>query len=86
VPQTVASDGARQATLEELAAAIDGIRAATGGRPFDVVIEGSDQEHCPAAWADAGATWWLESMWSAIGETDPVGGARARLEAGPPST
>lgn len=84
VPQVVDTDGARQASLAELTAAIDEVRAATDGRDFDVVIEGSDQEHCPAAWASAGATWWLESLWSAVGEADPVAAAHDRLRAGPP--
>ena len=84
VPQVLADGGARQATLHELEASMPEIRAASAGRPFDVVIEGTDEEHSPAAWASAGATWWLESMWSAIGEADPVGAAHDRLRAGPP--
>jgi hypothetical protein len=85
LPQVVDADGGRQTNLDELAAAIGEIREATSGRSFDIVIEGSDQDHSPAAWSHAGATWWLESMWSAIGESDPVGAARARLDAGPPA-
>lgn len=85
VPQTVDDGGARQTNLDELAAAIREIREATAGRPYDVIIEGSDQDHSPAAWAQAGATWWLESRWSAMDESDPVGAARERLAAGPPS-
>jgi alkanesulfonate monooxygenase SsuD/methylene tetrahydromethanopterin reductase-like flavin-dependent oxidoreductase (luciferase family) len=84
VPQATGQDGSRQATLDELRAVIADVRAATAGRPFDVVIDGSDQEHSPAAWNAAGATWWLESMWSAIGEADPVEAARSRLQQGPP--
>ena len=38
----------------------------------------------PAAWADAGATWWIESMWDAIGQADPVLAALDRLHEGPP--
>jgi alkanesulfonate monooxygenase SsuD/methylene tetrahydromethanopterin reductase-like flavin-dependent oxidoreductase (luciferase family) len=82
---TVAGDApGRQATLGELREAMPEIRAATGGRPFDVVIEGSHDEHCPAAWADAGATWWLESMWSAVNEADAVAAALDVLHDGPP--
>ena len=33
-------------------------------------------------WADAGATWWVESDWSTF---DPAA-ARRRIEAGPPRT
>jgi alkanesulfonate monooxygenase SsuD/methylene tetrahydromethanopterin reductase-like flavin-dependent oxidoreductase (luciferase family) len=54
---------------------------ANGGRPADVIAQG---ETDPATasdvigpWADAGATWWLESRWSA------PDAARPRIEAGP---
>ena len=83
VPQVVDAGGARQASITELAAAMPEVRAAVGDREFDVVIEASDEEHSPAAWAKAGATWWLESMWSAIGEADPVRAAHDRLRQGP---
>ena len=45
---------------------------ATSDRPYDIVIEGNGSEHSPAAWADAGATWWIESMWDAVGQAEPV--------------
>jgi hypothetical protein len=32
-------------------------------------------------WADAGATWWVESMWMPPNDLAAV---RARLKAGPP--
>jgi alkanesulfonate monooxygenase SsuD/methylene tetrahydromethanopterin reductase-like flavin-dependent oxidoreductase (luciferase family) len=81
IPQVVDSDGARQARLEELRVVRDEI-----SRPgFDIVVEGHATEHDPAAWEDAGATWWLESMWEAVGDPDPVDCARVRLAQGPPS-
>ena len=52
--------------------------------PFDIVIEGSIADHSPAAYADAGATWWIESMWEAVGQADPVAAAYDRLRDGPP--
>ena len=79
LPQVVDENGARQCTLEEL----QHLTLPTD-RPYDVVVEGAWTEHCPAAWADAGATWWIESMWGAMGEADPVGSATDRLQAGPP--
>lgn len=85
VPQVLGAQGARQATLDELGAALVGVRAAVGERPFEVVVEGNDAEHSPAAWADAGATWWVESMWGAMSEADPVGAAMDRLRQGPPA-
>jgi hypothetical protein len=49
------------------------------------VIEGDEHERSPAAWADAGATWWISSRWSAVGEAEPVGAALDHLLAGPPA-
>jgi alkanesulfonate monooxygenase SsuD/methylene tetrahydromethanopterin reductase-like flavin-dependent oxidoreductase (luciferase family) len=53
---------------------------ANGGRPADVIAQGETdpgESDVIASWADAGATWWLESRWSA------PDAARARIEAGP---
>jgi alkanesulfonate monooxygenase SsuD/methylene tetrahydromethanopterin reductase-like flavin-dependent oxidoreductase (luciferase family) len=54
---------------------------------FEIVVEGATPaDDAPAAagtvrpWADAGATWWLESDWS----NWEVGPMRRRIEAGPP--
>jgi hypothetical protein len=80
IPQVVDDSGARQCTLEELQHV-----NLPSDRAFDVIVEGAWTEHSPAAWASAGATWWLESMWGAMSEADPVGSATDRLRAGPPS-
>ena len=61
------------------------MRGEVGDRPYDIVIEGEGSQHAPAAWAEAGATWWIESMWDAVGQAEPV--ARRRSTAcrdGPP--
>ena len=42
-------------------------------------------EHSPAAYAEAGATWWIESMWDAMNEHSPVTAAYDRLRQGPPT-
>jgi hypothetical protein len=60
------------------------VRERVGDRPYDIVIEGEGSEHSPAAWGQAGATWWIESMWSAVNEADAVLAATERLEQGPP--
>lgn len=60
---------------------------------YDVVWEGTtpaeDREAAAAAvveWAEAGATWWLESDWSVAGDAAAVAEAcRHRLRAGPPA-
>jgi hypothetical protein len=55
--------------------------------PFDVVVEGQtpgdDRDQAAALmrqWADVGATWWMEGMWSTPG-LDKV---LARIKQGPP--
>jgi hypothetical protein len=55
--------------------------------PFDYVTEGKtgDLEPAQAAeklqqWAEAGATWWVESLWDATAEQ-----AERRLKLGPPA-
>jgi alkanesulfonate monooxygenase SsuD/methylene tetrahydromethanopterin reductase-like flavin-dependent oxidoreductase (luciferase family) len=80
LPQVKTDDGFRQPTLAEIA----GVRELVGDRPFDIVIEGEGAEHSPAAFADAGATWWIESMWSAVREADAVVAVHDRLREGPP--
>ena len=47
-------------------------------------IEGKVAEHSPAAWADAGATWWLETQWDAVGREGPALATFDRLREGPP--
>lgn len=56
--------------------------------PFDIVMEGETPADDPEraaetvrAWAEAGATWWLESRWSSMNDAAPV---RERIMAGPP--
>ncbi len=84
IPQILGDDGARLPDLDETAALRARIDAEVIDRPFDIVIEGSISDHSPAAYADAGATWWIESMWDAIGQHSPVTAAYDRLVQGPP--
>lgn len=80
IPQVVDDGGARQATIDEVAA----FRDQLGERSYDIVVEGEGAEHSPAAWADAGATWWIESMWGAMREDSAATAALDRLREGPP--
>jgi hypothetical protein len=86
IPQVLDSGvegGARQADLAEVAE----LRAAIEAGPVpgaDIVVEGQWTQHSPAAYADAGATWWIESMWGAMSEHSPVSAAYDRLREGPP--
>jgi alkanesulfonate monooxygenase SsuD/methylene tetrahydromethanopterin reductase-like flavin-dependent oxidoreductase (luciferase family) len=59
---------------------------------FDVVIEADSHGDFttlapaePAAWEQAGATWWVESWWSVPEGPDGLAEVRRRVEAGPPS-
>ena len=84
IPQVVENGEARQATLDELRDAMPQVRAAVNGSPYDVIVEGSWQEHSPAAWFEAGATWWIETLWDAMHGPDPVAASMDRLREGPP--
>jgi alkanesulfonate monooxygenase SsuD/methylene tetrahydromethanopterin reductase-like flavin-dependent oxidoreductase (luciferase family) len=59
--------------------------------PFDIVIEGEtpgDDRVKAAAivgkWADAGATWWIESRWELPHDSDGLKEVRKRILQGPP--
>jgi alkanesulfonate monooxygenase SsuD/methylene tetrahydromethanopterin reductase-like flavin-dependent oxidoreductase (luciferase family) len=84
IPQVVDDGDARQPSLAEVAELRTEIGRERGDAPYDIVIEGSTAEHSPAAYAEAGATWWIESMWDAIGEHSPVTAAYDRLRLCPP--
>ena len=81
VPQVLDNGDARQATLGEIA---EWRGRLPDDRPYDIVIEGQVSEHSPAAWAEAGATWWLETQWDAVGQVGPVLATFDRLREGPP--
>jgi alkanesulfonate monooxygenase SsuD/methylene tetrahydromethanopterin reductase-like flavin-dependent oxidoreductase (luciferase family) len=85
IPQVLASDGIRQPHLDEVSALRERVTDEVGDRDFDIIVEGTMSEHSPAAYADAGATWWIESMWDAMNEHSPVTAAYDKLLQGPPS-
>lgn len=69
-----------------IAEAAQAARPADTG-PFDIITEGVTPAHDPAAaraqvapYAEAGATWWIESRW----EGATVESLRERIAAGPP--
>jgi alkanesulfonate monooxygenase SsuD/methylene tetrahydromethanopterin reductase-like flavin-dependent oxidoreductase (luciferase family) len=84
-------------TLEAFSAVVEPVRRLRGelGLPwegYDVVIEADSwggftrlEPAEPAAWEQAGATWWIESWWTV--EPGPAGldEVRRRIEAGPPT-
>jgi alkanesulfonate monooxygenase SsuD/methylene tetrahydromethanopterin reductase-like flavin-dependent oxidoreductase (luciferase family) len=86
IPQVLDGDGgARQPHLDEVADLRSQLDAERPSDEVDIVVEGTTTEHSPAAYADAGATWWIESMWDAMGEHSPVTAAYDRLRLGPPA-
>ena len=59
--------------------------------PFDIVAEGTTPGDRPdeaagivQSWAEAGATWWIEAMWSIFDQPDIEESVRRRVEQGPP--
>jgi alkanesulfonate monooxygenase SsuD/methylene tetrahydromethanopterin reductase-like flavin-dependent oxidoreductase (luciferase family) len=77
------------ALVEQMRAAADAARD-PGARPYDIVVEDVTPGHDPAAaaakvrpYAEAGATWWIESPWDYGDDHDRV---LERLRAGPPTT
>ncbi|HET9016722.1 MAG TPA: LLM class flavin-dependent oxidoreductase, partial [Thermomicrobiaceae bacterium] len=91
LPMVIGDDGAaRQATPDDVRAIVDHAREhrPPDAGPFDVVVEGETPGDDPAAaaaevrrWAGAGATWWMETRWSA----PDVATVRERIAQGPPS-
>jgi hypothetical protein len=77
--------------IREIKAFVDKQRREAGldtGMPFDIVVEGvtpgKDPEKTKSILeplADAGATWWIESMWTVPGGMKAV---RKRIAQGPP--
>ena len=59
-----------------------------GAEPFDLIAEGETPTDPRQAagqvrpYAEAGATWWLESRWTAGDDWEPI--VRERLGQGPP--
>lgn len=80
IPQVIDDGDIRQANLDE----VRHLRDEVGERDCDIIVEGAWIEHSPAAYADAGATWWIESMWDAMSEHSPVAAADDHLREGPP--
>lgn len=98
IPQVVDPDaGSRKGGLAEFAGIVADVhdRRAAAGLPlegYDVVLEADSTGEFiqrepaePAAWADAGATWWVESWWTLERGDAGLAELRRRVSAGPPA-
>lgn len=93
IPMCMGDDGMRQVEPRDVEEMI-GWLAWHGGerRQFDVVVEGETPEDDPAEastivgkWAEAGASWWLETRWGMPHHgPEKMAEVRRRLQAGPP--
>ena len=94
LPVVMGDDGAHNPTIDDIRAMrafIDEHRDAA--TPFDIIVEGETPGDDPAAahaitstWEDAGATWWIESLWSAAFNDEKTHDVILRIEQGPPRT
>jgi len=87
LPNTMGDSGHRPTMpddVREMRAWVDANRA--GGAPFDIIVEGQTPGKDPAkqseivgSYIEAGATWWIESMWD-----KGIKQVLERLKQGPP--
>jgi len=84
--------GARQALPDEIRQIAAYIRAnQSSEEPYDIVVDGQTPGADPAhtleiitPWAEAGATWWIESLWDAPRTSEGLLTVQQRIELGPP--
>jgi hypothetical protein len=90
LPGKMTPDGQRtEVKPDDLRAMVDYIaERRTATTPFDIVMEGRTPVDDPTGaaemvrpWAEAGATWWLDSMWTAPNGPEEI---LARIRQGPP--
>jgi len=88
------ADGSSGLTLDALHEIVERVRATRVGlglpwEGYDVVVEGDSHggfgevRGSPAPWADAGATWWVESWWDVPEGPDGLAELHRRVELGP---
>ena len=93
LPNTLTPEGEHRPLttddIREIKTYIDANRKGT--TPFDIVAEGTTPGDRPdeaaeivRGWAEAGATWWIEAMWSVFDQPGIADAVRRRVEQGPP--
>lgn len=94
LPNKLQPDGThadvRPDDIRQIKSWIDGQRH--NQAPFDIVVEGTtppgkknQARKAVLPWIDAGATWWIEAMWSQAGVVKDPDAIRNRLQDGPPA-
>lgn len=93
LPNVMGADGKiRQMIPDDVRAMHDYIAAnRTEATPFDIIVEGrtpgDDLDRAAGmvrAWAEAGATWWIEAMWGAPDQPVDFDAVLKRIQHGPP--
>lgn len=93
IPNVIGEDGRpREISFDDIRAMktyVDAHR--TASTPFDIIMEGETPGDQPqqaldivSAWAQAGATWWIESRWSEPRTAEGFKAIQRRVEQGPP--
>ena len=97
LPQIVATEGRSKPegldAFHDITALVRRLRTDQGlpWEGYDVIVEGDSSGEFvqldpaePQAWADAGATWWVESWWTLSPDEAGLAEMRRRVQAGPP--
>ena len=98
LPQVIAPEGRSKPdglqALDDVVSLVRRMRSDTGlpWDGYDVIVEGDSTREFvqldpaePQAWADAGATWWVESWWTLSPDAAGTAELRRRVAAGPPA-
>ena len=98
LPQVIDPDSRHKpGSIDEFVSVVDDVRvrrsaAGLDWSAYDVVLEADStgeflqrEPADPAAWEDAGATWWVESWWTLQKGDEGRRELRRRVAAGPPS-
>jgi hypothetical protein len=98
LPQVIDGEGRAVRDPAELATLLGLVRQrrdalGLADTPYDAVIEADSTGEFiqlspadPAAWAAAGATWWIESWWTIPVGPQGLAEVRRRVQGGPPAT
>ncbi len=92
IPTVISPDGSHTLHPDNLSAILAEVHALRGDQtPYDIIIEavGDNTDRGAAvaraqAWAQAGATWWTESLWELVDDPAQLPMVMRRIADGPP--